>query len=110
MDATKILTKVKIIEIIKCFKSIKKIVPNKSQLILYQVNAITKGVDAQAEVSVRLEESGITALGQGKDIDTMVASAKSYINALNKLLNKRKKIFPQPNWSKINESVDKHAI
>ena len=92
------------------FKSIKKIVPNKSQLILYQVNAITKGVDAQAEVSVRLEESGITALGQGKDIDTMVASAKSYINALNKLLNKRKKIFPQPDWSKINESVDKHAI
>ncbi len=92
------------------FKSIKKIVPNKSQLILYQVNAITKGVDAQAEVSVRLEESGISVLGQGKDIDTMVASAKSYINALNKLINKRKKRFHQSDWSKINESVDKHAI
>ena len=61
-------------------------------------------------MSVRLEESGISVLGQGKDIDTMVASAKSYINALNKLINKRKKRFPQSDWSKINESVDKHAI
>ncbi len=93
------------------FKSIKKIIPNKSKLILYQVNAITKGVDAQAEVSVRLEESGITVLGIGKDIDTMVASAKSYINALNKLIVKREKAFsPSSKWSKVNDSIDKHAI
>ncbi len=92
------------------FKAIKKLAPNKSQLILYQVNAITKGVDAQAEVSVRLEESGISVLGLGKDIDTMVASAKSYINALNKLINKRQRRFLKSDWSKNNESIDKHAI
>ena len=91
------------------FNSIKKVVPNKSQLILYQVNAITKGIDAQAEVIVRLEESGITVLGQGKNIDTMVASAKSYVNALNKLKNK-KEIFLSNNLKKSNETFDKHAI
>ena len=91
------------------FNSIKKLIPNKSQLILYQVNAITKGIDAQAEVSVRLEESGVTVLGQGKDIDTMVASAKSYVNALNKLINKRDKFLPT-NLKRGNETFDKHAI
>tara|TARA_B100001057_G_scaffold46270_1_gene41252 strand:- start:18 stop:677 length:660 start_codon:yes stop_codon:yes gene_type:complete len=91
------------------FNSIKKLIPNKSQLILYQVNAITKGIDAQAEVSVRLEESGVTVLGQGKDIDTMVASAKSYVNALNKLINKRDK-FLSTNLKRGNETFDKHAI
>ena len=91
------------------FNSIKKVVPNKSQLILYQVNAITRGIDAQAEVIVRLEESGIAVLGQGKNIDTMVASAKSYINALNKLKNK-KEIFLSKNLKKSNETFDKHAI
>ena len=91
------------------FNSIKKLIPNKSQLILYQVNAITKGIDAQAEVSVRLEESGVTVLGQGKDIDTMVASAKSYVNALNKLINKRDK-FLSTNFKRGNETFDKHAI
>jgi 2-isopropylmalate synthase len=85
------------------------LIPNKSQLILYQVNAITKGIDAQAEVSVRLEESGVTVLGQGKDIDTMVASAKSYVNALNKLINKRDKFLPT-NLKRGNETFDKHAI
>ena len=93
------------------FNSIKKVIPNKSQLILYQVNAITKGVDAQAEVSVRLEESGMTVLGQGKDIDTMVASAKAYINSLNKLLIKRQKSnLSSRKWKKITDNIDKHAI
>ena len=91
------------------FNSIKKLIPNKSQLMLYQVNAITKGIDAQAEVSVRLEESGVTVLGQGKDIDTMVASAKSYVNALNKLINKKDK-FLSTNFKRSNETFDKHAI
>ncbi len=93
------------------FKSIQKLVPNESQLILYQVNAITKGVDAQADVSVRLEENGITVLGHGKDVDTMVASAKSYINALNKLINKRERISKSSiKWNKVKDIVDKHAI
>ncbi|MAI84554.1 MAG: 2-isopropylmalate synthase [Rickettsiales bacterium] len=93
------------------FKSIKKLVPNESQLILYQVNALTKGVDAQADVSVRLEENGITVLGHGKDIDTMVASAKSYISALNKLINKRERISKSSvKWSKVSDIIDKHAI
>ncbi len=91
------------------FNSIKKVIPNKSQLILYQVNAITKGIDAQAEVIVRLEESGVTVIGQGKNIDTMVASAKSYINGLNKLKNK-KEIFLSNNLKKSDETFDKHAI
>tara|TARA_B100001057_G_scaffold451299_1_gene494163 strand:+ start:40 stop:1632 length:1593 start_codon:yes stop_codon:yes gene_type:complete len=94
------------------FKAIQKIVPNKSQLTLYHVNSITKGVDAQAEVTVRLEESGISVQGQGKDIDTMVASAKSYINALNKLLIKRdKKVSLKPiGLSSSDKIIDKHVI
>ena len=73
------------------FNSLKTIIPNKSNLIVYQVNAITKGTDAQAEVNVRLEEDSITVQGQGNDVDTMVASAKAYINAINKLIYEKKK-------------------
>ena len=47
---------------------------------------MTEGTDAQAEVSVRLSENGKTVVGQGADTDTLVASAKAYINALNKLI------------------------
>ena len=64
------------------------------KLQLYQVHAVTQGTDAQAEVTVRLEEKGKTVNGQGADPDTMVASAKAYINALNKLLVKREKTLP----------------
>ena len=60
-------------------------------LVVYQVNAITKGTDAQAEVSVRLEDEGLSVLGVGNDIDTMVASGKAYINGLNKLIQKKAK-------------------
>ena len=56
--------------------------------------AVTEGADAQAEVSVRLEERGKSVNGQGTDSDTMVASARAYVNALNKLLTKRKKSAP----------------
>ena len=61
---------------------------------LYQVHAVTQGTDAQAEVTVRLEENGKTVNGKGADTDTMVASSKAYINALNKLLVKREKTAP----------------
>ena len=60
-------------------------------LKLYQVHAITAGTDAQAEVSVVLSEDGRTVRGVGADVDTMVASARAYTNALNKLVVKRGK-------------------
>ena len=61
---------------------------------LYQVHAVTEGTDAQAEVSVRLEESGKTVTGRAADTDTLVASARAYLSALNKLLIKREKQAP----------------
>jgi len=62
---------------------------------MYQVHAITGGTDAQAEVTVRLEENGKTVMGQGADTDTLVASVRAYVNALNKLLVKREKSEPE---------------
>jgi 2-isopropylmalate synthase len=76
------------------FKGIKELPGIEPHLQLYQVHAVTQGTDAQAEVTVRLEEDGKTVNGQGADTDTMVASAKAYINALNKLLVKREKTAP----------------
>jgi len=76
------------------FRSIKELVPHSARLQLYQVSAVTEGTDAQAEVTVRLEESGKTVNGQGADTDTLVASARAYVNALNKLLVKREKNVP----------------
>ena len=67
------------------FKAIREIVPTEAKLDLYQVHAVTGGTDAQAKVSVRLKGEGIIATGQGTDTDTLVASAKAYIHALNKL-------------------------
>ncbi len=73
------------------FKAIKTIVPHEARLPLYQVHAVTEGTDAQAEVSVRLEEAGKTVTGRGADTDTMVASARAYVSALNKLMVKRER-------------------
>ena len=77
------------------FNAITAIVPHKARLPLYQVHAVTEGTDAQAEVSVRLEEDGKTVTGRGADTDTMVASARAYVSALNKLLVKREKTAPE---------------
>jgi 2-isopropylmalate synthase len=68
------------------FNAIKAIVPHDAKLSLYQVHAVTEGTDAQAEVSVRLEANGRMTTGKGADTDTLVASARAYISALNKLL------------------------
>jgi len=76
------------------FNAIKALFPHDARLQLYQVHAVTHGTDAQAEVTVRLEEDGRTVNGQAADTDTMVASTKAYINALNKLLVKREKTAP----------------
>jgi 2-isopropylmalate synthase len=76
------------------FNAIKSMVPHAARLQLYQVHAVTEGTDAQAEVTVRLEESGKTVNGQGADPDTLVASARAYLHALNKLMTKRAKTAP----------------
>jgi 2-isopropylmalate synthase len=76
------------------FNAIKEIVPHTARLQLYQVHAVTEGTDAQAEVTVRLEENGKTVNGQGADPDTLVASARAYLHALNKLFTKRAKTAP----------------
>lgn len=73
------------------FNAIKMLVAHEAKLQLYQVHAVTEGTDAQAEVSVRLEEDGRAVTGRGADTDTMVASAKAYVAALNKLMVKRQK-------------------
>jgi len=76
------------------FNAIKALVPHHARLQLYQVHAVTEGTDAQAEVTVRLEEDGKSVNGQGADTDTLVASARAYVNALNKLIVKRQKTAP----------------
>ena len=77
------------------FNCIKTLFPHEARLQLFQVHAVTGGTDAQAEVTVRLEEDGRTVNGRGADTDTMVASVKAYVNAFNKLLVKRKKSAPE---------------
>ena len=76
------------------FNAIKKIIKHKARLKLYQINAITAGTDAQGEVTVRLEEKGLTVQAKGFDTDIVVASAKAYVNAINKLMIKRNKSAP----------------
>lgn len=76
------------------FNAIKQIFPHDAVLQLFQVHAVTEGTDAQAGVTVRLEENGRTVNGQGADTDTLVASARAYVNAINKLLVKREKRDP----------------
>ncbi|NBB83134.1 MAG: 2-isopropylmalate synthase [Alphaproteobacteria bacterium] len=77
------------------FNAIGEIVPHQATLQLYQVHAVTGGTDAQAEVTVRLEEDGKTVMGQGADYDTLVASARAYVHALNKLTVKRQRTKPE---------------
>jgi len=77
------------------FNAIKMIVDHSGKLTLYQVGAVTEGTDAQAEVSVRLDEGGKIVTGRGADTDTMVASAKAYVSAINKLSVKRERLHAQ---------------
>jgi len=76
------------------FNAIGELFPHEAKLQLYQVHAVTGGTDAQAEVTVRLDENGKTVNGQGADADTLVASARAYLHGLNKLLVKREKTAP----------------
>ena len=76
------------------FNAIKALVTHEAHLQLYQVHAVTEGTDAQATVSVRMEEAGKIVTGQSSDTDTVVASAKAYVSALNKLMIKRLRTAP----------------
>ncbi|WP_447974164.1 2-isopropylmalate synthase [Nitrospira sp. Kam-Ns4a] len=67
------------------YRTIAAMTRTKSRLLMYAVEAITGGTEAQGEVSVRVEEGGKTTTGHGADTDIIVASAKAYLNALNKL-------------------------
>ncbi len=73
------------------FNCIKALVEHSARLQLYQVHAVTEGTDAQATVSVRMEEDGRIVTGQSADTDTVVASTRAYIHALNRLLVRREK-------------------
>ncbi|QDF98566.1 2-isopropylmalate synthase [Azoarcus sp. DD4] len=77
------------------FKAIESVANSGSELLLYSVNAITTGTDAQGEVTVRLAKDGRVVNGQGADTDIIVASAKAYLNALNKLCGSSQKLNPQ---------------
>jgi 2-isopropylmalate synthase len=73
------------------FNAVKALVPHEARLQLYQVSAVTEGTDAQATVSVRLEEDGRIVSGSSADTDTVVASVRAYVNALNRLLMRRER-------------------
>jgi 2-isopropylmalate synthase len=77
------------------FCAIESIVETGTTLKLYSVNAITSGTDAQGEVTVRLEQGGHVVNGAGADTDIVIASAKAYLNAINKLAQPRARAHPQ---------------
>ncbi len=77
------------------FKAIEAIVDSGTELQLYSVNNITSGTDSQGEVTVRLEKGGRIVNGQGADTDIVIASAKAYINALNKVVEPEQREHPQ---------------
>jgi len=77
------------------FRAIEQIAASGAELLLYSVNAITTGTDAQGEVTVRLAKGGRIVNGNGADTDIVIASAKSYLNALNKLHSSLERVNPQ---------------
>ncbi|QKT02741.1 2-isopropylmalate synthase [Ectothiorhodospiraceae bacterium 2226] len=77
------------------YRAIESVAESGAQLQLYSVSNITSGTDAQGEVTVRLEKGGRIVNGQGADTDIVVASAKAYINALNKLYATVTRAHPQ---------------
>jgi 2-isopropylmalate synthase len=77
------------------FRAIETIVDSHTELQLYSVSNITSGTDAQGEVTVRLEKAGRIVNGQGADTDIVIASAKAYVNALNKIIESVTRAHPQ---------------
>ncbi|HXZ51402.1 MAG TPA: 2-isopropylmalate synthase, partial [Burkholderiales bacterium] len=77
------------------FKAIESIAKSGAELLLYSVNAVTQGTESQGEVTVRLAKGGRVVNGVGADTDVIVASAKAYVSALNRLQSKMHKLNPQ---------------
>lgn len=77
------------------YKAIDSILQSSTELLLYSVNNITSGTDSQGEVTVRLKKNGRIANGQGADTDIVIASAKAYVNALNKIRYPAERTYPQ---------------
>lgn len=77
------------------YVAIEKMVASGAELLLYSVNNVTKGIDAQGEVTVRLNKGGRIVNGQGADTDIVIASAKAYLNALNRLETPMGRTHPQ---------------
>ncbi len=77
------------------FKAIEAIVHSGTELQLYSVNNITSGTDSQGEVTVRLEKGGHIVNGQGADTDIVIASARAYVNGLNKIIRPEDRQHPQ---------------
>ena len=77
------------------FNSVRATIPHEATLELYQVNAVTEGTDAQAEVSVRLGDGGRSYTGRAADTDTLVASARAYVSAINKLMARTGRLHSQ---------------
>jgi 2-isopropylmalate synthase len=77
------------------FKAIETLAASGAELQLFSVNAVTQGTESQGEVTVRLAKGGRVVNGVGADTDIVVASAKAYVNALNRLQDKMQRINPQ---------------
>jgi len=84
------------------FNAVKAIFPHEARLKLYQVHAVTDGTDAQATVSVRLEEDGRIVTGSAADTDTILASVKAYVGALNRLRVRREKTAPDADMKSVS--------
>ena len=84
------------------FNAVKEAFPHEAKLNVYQVHAVTEGTDAQATVSVRMEEDGRIVTGEAADTDTVVASAKAYVKALNRLLVRRQKSDPDADVKQVS--------
>jgi 2-isopropylmalate synthase len=77
------------------FKAIEALIDSGTELQLYSVNNITSGTDSQGEVTVRLQRDGRIVNGQGADTDIVIASAKAYVNAINKIIQRDPRAHPQ---------------
>ena len=77
------------------FKAIETLINSETKLLVYSVSNVTDGTDAIGEVGVRLEKEGRIFNGRGADTDIVIASAKAYLNALNKILTPAQRKHPQ---------------
>jgi len=77
-----------------CYKAIEKITKIKTRLLDYRIEAVTSGKDALGDVSVKVQAGKKVAMGRGSSTDVIEASAKAFLNAVNKLVRQEKKAAP----------------